>query len=39
MQVQGQFNVIFPDGTRIGNFVMIRSNTVIGNHVSLQSGC
>jgi UDP-2-acetamido-3-amino-2,3-dideoxy-glucuronate N-acetyltransferase len=35
MELHGQFSVIFPDvtlgdGARIGNFVMIRSNTVIG---------
>ena len=35
MQAQGEFTVIFPDvtigpETRLGNFVMIRSNTLIG---------
>ena len=35
MELRGLFAVVFPDvtmgeGTRLGNFVMIRSNTVIG---------
>jgi acetyltransferase-like isoleucine patch superfamily enzyme len=39
---RGQFNVIFPDvqlgeGTRLGNFVMIRSATVIGTGCTIGS--
>ena len=40
--VQGQYNAIFPDvaigeGTRVGNFVMIRSHTLIGNDCTIGS--
>jgi acetyltransferase-like isoleucine patch superfamily enzyme len=42
MQVQGEFCVIFPDvtigeGTRLGNFVMIRSATRIGERCTIGS--
>jgi UDP-2-acetamido-3-amino-2,3-dideoxy-glucuronate N-acetyltransferase len=42
MQVRGQFNAIFPDvnigdGTRVGNFVLIRSNTRIGEQCTIGS--
>jgi UDP-2-acetamido-3-amino-2,3-dideoxy-glucuronate N-acetyltransferase len=42
MQVQGQFNTIFPavkigDGTRLGNYVMIRSDTTIGAQCTIGS--
>ena len=42
MQVQGQFCVIFPEvqigeRTRLGNFVMIRSNTTIGEGCTIGS--
>ncbi len=42
MQVLGQFSTIFPDvtvgdGTRIGNYVMIRSNTRIGEDCTIGS--
>jgi acetyltransferase-like isoleucine patch superfamily enzyme len=42
MQVQGQFCVVFPDvhigeRTRLGNFVMIRSNTTIGEGCTIGS--
>jgi len=40
--VQGEFSLIFPDvivgeGTRVGNFVMIRSNTRIGSACTIGS--
>ena len=42
MQPLGQFSVIFPDvtigdATRVGNFVMIRSNTQIGDGCTIGS--
>src|ERR1700674_5000585 len=42
MEIQGKFGVIFPDvtigeGTRLGNFVMIRGKTVIGEHCTIGS--
>jgi acetyltransferase-like isoleucine patch superfamily enzyme len=41
-QTQGQYCVIFPDvrigeGTRVGNFVMIRNNTQIGQDCTIGS--
>lgn len=42
MELRGEFNTIFPDvtigdGTRLGNFVMIRSNTRIGMECTIGS--
>ena len=42
MDQHGQFSAIFPDvtighGTRVGNFVMIRSNTLIGEDCTIGS--
>ena len=42
IEVRGQFTVVFPDvsvgeGTRLGNFVMIRSKTVIGMDCTIGS--
>jgi len=42
MELRGEFNTIFPDvtigeGTRLGNFVMIRSNTLIGMECTIGS--
>ena len=42
MQVRGQFSAIAPDvavgdGTRVGNFVMIRGNTIIGEEITIGS--
>ena len=42
MELRGLFGVVFPEvtmgaGTRLGNFVMIRSNTVIGEDCTIGS--
>jgi acetyltransferase-like isoleucine patch superfamily enzyme len=42
MELRGEFSTIFPDvtigdGTRLGNFVMIRSNTAIGTGCTIGS--